>query len=80
MTANHSGAVSVRLMLYKKKAALVEDGFLSTGKESSSKLSVSTGDVKANARLHFARWLATGQSYHLRLARAKFYAAWNGAA
>ena len=23
--------------------------------------------VKAEARLHFARWLATGQEYHLRL-------------
>ena len=41
--------------------------------------SSTTEAVKADAKLHLARWLATGQPYHLRLARAKFYALRKGA-
>jgi len=36
---------------------------------------ISPGErVKLEARQHFVRWLETGQGYHLRLARACWYA------
>jgi hypothetical protein len=79
MTANHSeGGIGPTCPENEKAGG--EAGNLSTGKESSSKLSVSAEAVKLEARRHLVRWLETGQEYHLRLARAKFGAVRKGAA
>ena len=43
-------------------------------------LDVRQQQVKLEARQHLARWLETGQKYHLLLARVKFAALRKGAA
>jgi hypothetical protein len=80
MTANHSEGGAGPPGRENEKAAPAKSGSIVGTTATSRKLSNTAETVKTEARLHFRRWLATGQSYHLRLARVKFFAAWKGAA
>jgi hypothetical protein len=60
-----------------EKAALV-GGSLNGSARKNAKVTVSAEDVKREARQHLERWLMTGHSYYLALARAQLDAARKG--
>jgi hypothetical protein len=54
----------------EKESRAPEDAALTTGRKTTSERE----SVKHEARAHLQRWLQTGHSWHLALARAKWYA------
>jgi hypothetical protein len=71
MTAEQDGAGTGPPDPHKEGAAPAKGGSLET-RETTGKVVVSAVSVKLEARQHLERWLKTGNSYHLALARAKF--------
>jgi hypothetical protein len=73
MTAKQDGAAIGPPDPQHEKAALA-GGSLNEAIDSVAKLTSPKEQVKLEARQHLERWLKTGKSYHLALARAKWYA------